>query len=158
MSHKDKREFQIQLKYPDGSPAGYVVYNDGVSRVFDEKNQFLFEVEGIFPPRPRNVSMDWIDKVLERGLEDGRKRFILYVASRYLMNVKKLPEDEALERIKSFYYKNGGKVYDTWIRSVLRGVKAKGLMPPSLNSLQVKDRDLYQAIKTALEKNDKTTL
>jgi hypothetical protein len=31
-----------------------------------------------------------VEKVIERGLPDGRKRFILYVLSAYLVNVKRL--------------------------------------------------------------------
>ncbi|MCH1770132.1 MULTISPECIES: DNA primase noncatalytic subunit PriX [Metallosphaera] len=150
MSRETK--FTILLHYPDGSPAGKSEYEEGISRVYDEAGQFLFEVDGIFPPRPRTTSMDWIEKVLEKGLADCRKRFILYVGSRYLVNVKKLPEDDAVEKLKEFYYKSGGKIYETWIRSVVRGVKSKGLMPPSLKSLELKDRELYRAIKSVLER------
>gem|GEM_PF-292443 len=147
------KKFEITLHYPDETPAGKVEYIDGISRVFNEKREFLFEVEGIFPPRPRTSSMEWIDKVLEKGLKDGRKRFILYVASRYLLNVKGLTEEETVERLKEFYYKGGGRVYDTWLRSVVRGVKTKGLRPPSLRTLELKDKELYLEIKKVLEEN-----
>ncbi|AWS00173.1 DNA primase noncatalytic subunit PriX [Metallosphaera hakonensis] len=151
MSSRESK-FRVNLHYLDGMPAGHSEYQDGMSRVFNENGEFLFETDGIFPPRPRTTSLDWIDVVLDRGLSDGRKRFILYVASRYLVNVKGLPEDQAVEKLKEFYYKSGGKVYDTWIRSVLRGVKSKGLMPPSLKRLELKDRELYKAIKEVLER------
>lgn len=147
-----RSEFKIVLRYPDGSVAGYSKYNNGISTVLDERGEFLFEVEGVFPPRPRRTSMDWIEKILERGLPDCRKRFILYVGSRYLVNVKRLPEEEAVQRLRDFYYKGGGKIYDTWIRSVVRGVKNKGIMPPSLESLKNKDREMYQVIKNVLER------
>mgnify|MGYP001772635859 FL=1 len=89
--------------------------------------------------------------MLEKGLPDGRKRFILYVASRYLVNIKNLSEEEALEKLKEFYYKAGtGKIYDAWIRSVIKGVKSKGLRPPSLKKLQEKDPELYEEIKRVL--------
>ena len=44
----------------------------------------------------------WIEKVMRQGLRDGRKRFILYVLSRYLINVRKLSVEEALEMVKAF--------------------------------------------------------
>ncbi|MDT7901581.1 MAG: DNA primase noncatalytic subunit PriX [Acidianus sp.] len=142
---------KIILRYPDDTPAGYVIYQDGTSKVYDEDGNLLFEVEGVFPPIPSKVNYSWIDTILEKGLPDGRKRFILYVASRYLVNVKNLNEDEALEKLKEFYYKTGsGKVYDAWIRSVIKGVKTKGLRPPSLKKLQEKDPELYEEIRRVL--------
>ncbi|ARM76073.1 DNA primase noncatalytic subunit PriX [Acidianus manzaensis] len=142
---------KIQLRYPDDTPAGYVIYENGLSKVYDEKGNEIFEVNGVFPPLPSKVNYSWIEKVLENGINDGRKRFILYVASRYLVNVKGLSEDEALERLKEFYYKNGsGKIYDAWIRSVIKGVKSKGLRPPSLKKLQEKDRELYEEVSKIL--------
>lgn len=138
---------KIQLRYPDGTPAGYVIYEDGVSKVFDDKGNELFEVEGLFPPSPKKIDYSWIEKVLEKGMNDCRKRFILYVASRYLINVKGVSEDEALEKLKEFYYKkDGGKVYESWLRSVIKGVKNKGLKPPTLEKLKEKDKELYEEV------------
>ncbi|EZQ02021.1 DNA primase noncatalytic subunit PriX [Candidatus Acidianus copahuensis] len=135
------------LHYPDDTNAGYTELEDGITRVFNENDEFLFEVDGIFPPRQRKANYDWVEKVLDKGLNDGRKRFILYVASRYLVNVKGLNEEEAVKELEDFYYKTGnGKIYDTWLRSVVRGVKTKGFMPPSLKKLQEKDPKLYEEI------------
>jgi hypothetical protein len=44
----------------------------------------------------------WVEKVVERGLPDRRKSFILYVLSAYLVNVKRLDEDEAMEVVQEF--------------------------------------------------------
>ncbi|AWR97427.1 DNA primase noncatalytic subunit PriX [Acidianus sulfidivorans JP7] len=142
---------RIQLRYPDDTPAGYVIYENNVSKVYDNNGNLIFETNGLFPPAPSKVNYSWIEKILENGIPDGRKRFILYVASRYLVNVKGLSEDEALEKIKEFYYKSGsGKIYDAWIRSVIKGVKSKGFRPPSLKKLQEKDRELYEEIMKVL--------
>ncbi len=152
MEGKNKK-VKFVLEYPDGSPGGYVEYDGLFSRVYNEKGEFLFQVTGVFPPKVSAKDYSWIEKVLERGLEDGRKRFILYVASRYLVNVKKYDEDTAIEALKEFYYKAGtGKVYDAWLRSVIRGVKEKRLYPPSLKAIQEKDRELYEVIAKALKK------
>jgi len=43
-----------------------------------------------------------VEKVVEKGLPDGRKRFILYVLSAYLVNVKGLSEEEALQVMQGF--------------------------------------------------------
>lgn len=105
-------------------------------------------------PRDRAVSKrySYIEIVLERGLPDGRKRFILYVASRYLVNVKGLSVDEALEALRGFLeascrnHGNCGRVYDSWLRSVLRGVGEKRLYPPGLSRLGERDPELYALV------------
>ncbi|BDC19436.1 hypothetical protein HS5_23260 [Acidianus sp. HS-5] len=75
----------------------------------------------------------------------------MYVAARYLANVKNLNEEETLEKLKDFYYRTGtGRIYDAWIRSVIKGVKSKGLRPPSLKKLQEKDPELYEEVKRIL--------
>lgn len=139
-----------RIYYPDGSEAGYVDYDGKTSKVYDEEGELLFEVKGRFPLKVRDYT--WIDKVMSRGLRDSRKRFILFVASRYLMNVKKVNEDEALRVIEDFYYKNGsGKLYDAWVRSVLRGVKEKGFLPWSLKKIQEMDKEMYDEINKVLD-------
>ncbi|MEJ2776468.1 DNA primase noncatalytic subunit PriX [Sulfolobaceae archaeon RB850M] len=151
MSEEKRKVRRILLHYPDDTPAGYVEFDGKFSRVYDENGNLLFEVEGIFPPVKKKVKYEWIDKILEKGLPDARKRFILYVASRYLVNVKGLNDDEALKKLEDFYYKSGGgKVYESWIRSVLRGVKAKKLLPWSLKKIQEKDKEMYELITKVL--------
>ncbi|MCE4624847.1 MAG: DNA primase noncatalytic subunit PriX [Desulfurococcales archaeon] len=97
----------------------------------------------------------YIEDVLERGLPDGRKRFILYVASRYLVNVKGLGLEEALEELQKFLeascrnHGNCGKIYHSWLRSVLRGVEEKRLLPPGLSRLREKNPELYALVSQA---------
>jgi len=144
---------RIILHYPDDTPAGYVEFDGKTSKVYNEKGEFLFEVEGFFPPKPRKVNYDWVEKVLDEGLDDARKRFILYVGSRYLVNVKGVSEDEAVKRLEEFYSKKGGgKVYDSWLKSVVRGVKSKGLLPWSLKRIEEKDKEMYVLISKVLNK------
>jgi len=142
---------RIILHYPDDTPAGYVEFDGKISKVYNEKGELIFEVEGFFPPKPRKVNYEWIDKVLEKGLPDARKRFILYVASRYLVNVKGLSEEEAIKRLEEFYYKGGGgKVYESWLKSVIKGVKSKGLLPWSLKRIEERDKEMYMLISKIL--------
>ncbi|MCE4601853.1 MAG: DNA primase noncatalytic subunit PriX, partial [Desulfurococcales archaeon] len=98
----------------------------------------------------------YIDSILREGLPDGRKRFILYIASRYLVNVKGYSMDGALEVLQGFLdascrnYGNCGRVYQSWLRSVLNGVKAGGYMPWSLNALKDRDPDLHRIVEGVL--------
>ena len=94
----------------------------------------------------------WVEKVVEKGLPDGRKRFILYVLSAYLVNVKRLDEDEALHAVQEFLdnsCKNYGKcekVYESFIRGDLQRVKSKGLRPTTLEKLSEKDPELISLV------------
>ncbi|MCL7389972.1 MAG: DNA primase noncatalytic subunit PriX [Thaumarchaeota archaeon] len=103
--------------------------------------------------RPRHRVFDWVEKIVERGLPDGRKRFILYVLTSYLVNVLSLSDDEALERLKEFIdnscknFNNCGKVYDSWLKGDLRRVREKKLMPTSLNKIKEKDPELYSILE-----------
>ena len=145
------QEVKIRLYYPDGEPAGRAEFDGYSTVVYDNKGKLLFIVDGPFPLRPKKANYEWIEKVLEKGLDDGRKRFILYIASRYLVNVKGLSEEQALEVLKDFVAKKGsGKVYESWMRSVLRGVKNKGLKPWSLKRLQERDPELFKQVEAAL--------
>ncbi len=157
---KDKGEAEIpsvkkfKLYYPDNSIAGYIEFDGVVSRIYDNEGELLFEVKGVFPPKPMSgPDYSWIEKVIEEGMEDARKRFILYVASRYLVNIKGLSDEDAIKELKEFYSKKGGgKVYESWLRSVIRGVKSKKLLPWSLKRIEEKDKDLYNNIMKVLEK------
>jgi len=86
----------------------------------------------------------WVERVIESGLPDGHKHFILYVLSAYLANIKRLDVEEAIRVIESFLknscrnYNNCGKLYESFIRGDLRRVKSKELKPVSLNKLREK--------------------
>lgn len=95
----------------------------------------------------------WIEKVISKGLPDGRKRFILYVLTPYLATILKLEEEEAMKIVKEFIdnsCRNHGKcekIYDSWIRSCLRGAKQKGIKPARLENL---DEELRRAIESTI--------
>jgi len=42
-------------------------------------------------------------------------------------------------------------VYESWLRNVVRGVKAKKLLPWSLKRLQERDKELYEQVMKAIE-------
>jgi len=90
--------------------------------------------------RPRRY--ECVEKIIEKGLLDGRKSFILYVLSAYLVNVKRLSEEEALHVVQEFLYNSCrnhgdcGKVYESFIRGDLQRVRSKGLKPVSLEKLR----------------------
>ncbi|MEM1830526.1 MAG: DNA primase noncatalytic subunit PriX [Desulfurococcaceae archaeon] len=98
----------------------------------------------------------WVWRVVEKGLSDGRKRFILHVLVPYLVNACNKSEDDVLEVCRTFLdnscrnFNNCSKVYDSWIRSVIRSAKAHSFRGFGLSKLKEKDPELYKLISEAL--------
>ncbi len=98
----------------------------------------------------------WVEKLIERGVPDGRSRLILYVVSRYLVNVKGLTVDDAEKIIEEFIEnscRNHGdcsKIYNSWIRNVLKRVSEGGWLPWSLDRIKERDPELYTIVETVL--------
>jgi hypothetical protein len=94
----------------------------------------------------------WVEKLIESGVPDGRSRLILYVISRYLINVKRLSMEESERVIDAFLdnscrnHGNCGKVYRSWIRRVLESVKSGGWRPWSMSRIKENDRQLYEIV------------
>ena len=100
----------------------------------------------------------WVETLIREGVPDGRSRLILYVISRYLVNVKGLDVEEAMEVIRSFVrascerYGDCSKIYDSWVRSVLRSVKRGGWKPWSLERMRKEDPELHEIVTQVLAK------
>ncbi len=104
------------------------------------------------PQRRPGGNYEWVERLLEKGVPDGRHRLILYVISRYLVNVKGLDEKEAAAEISDFIqrscrnYGNCTKVYESWIRNVVSKVKSGRWRPWTLERLKEKDPQLYSMV------------
>ncbi len=93
----------------------------------------------------------WIEKaILEHPLEDHRKYIIWRILSPYLLNVKKLPKEEAYSVIKDWLDKcdrleklNFNS--KTKIKDGLRGA-SKGYLPISMEKLKEENRRLYDLV------------
>ncbi|MEM4487460.1 MAG: DNA primase noncatalytic subunit PriX [Desulfurococcaceae archaeon] len=98
----------------------------------------------------------WVWEVVESGLPDGRKRFILYVLIPYLVNIVNKSEDEVLEVCREFLEnscRNHGKcskVYDSWIRSVIRSARSRKFNGFSLEKFKDKNQDVKDVVEKLL--------
>jgi len=98
----------------------------------------------------------WVWNVVEKGLPDGRKRFILHVLVPYLVNINNKSEEEVLEICREFLdnscrnHNNCSKVYDSWTRSVIKSARVHGFKGFGLSKLKEKDPELYTLISEAL--------
>ncbi|MEB3860724.1 MAG: DNA primase noncatalytic subunit PriX [Desulfurococcales archaeon] len=104
----------------------------------------------------------WVEELIRRGVPDGRSRLILYIVSRYLVNVKNLDPESAVHVVEEFIenscrnHGNCGKIYRSWIRNVLRHVKEGGWLPWKLETLKERDPELYAVVESVLSGRDAT--
>ncbi len=101
---------------------------------------------------------NWIEQIIKNGVPDGRTRLILYVISRYLINVKKLSEDEALAQINEFInnscknYNNCSQIYKSWIINVIGKVKNGKWKPWNIDKIKNSDPELYKVLEPIINK------
>lgn len=108
------------------------------------------------PRRGLAERYSWVEELIRRGVPDGRSRLILYIVSRYLVNVKGLDPESAVHVVEEFIenscrnHGNCGKIYRSWIRNVLRHVKEGGWLPWKLETLKERDPELYATVEAVL--------
>ncbi|MEM1820878.1 MAG: hypothetical protein QXU64_04745 [Thermofilaceae archaeon] len=92
----------------------------------------------------------WIERILERGLRDGRKRFIVWCAAPYLAGKVReglMTEQEALQRLQQFASKAGeGKIRESQLRAWLRWALKYSRKPLSQASFLRRYPDLREVV------------
>jgi non-catalytic primase subunit PriX-like protein len=102
-------------------------------------------MEFVPAPRPRSSRRyDYVEELLKHPASDGRHRFVWLVLAPYLVNVRNLENDEAIEKIRGFVAV-AGETGDLrrFIEYNVRRAKRNGLLPPTLSTLRSEHPDLY---------------
>ncbi|MGC8573729.1 MAG: DNA primase noncatalytic subunit PriX [Caldisphaera sp.] len=100
---------------------------------------------------------NWIEKIIKNGVPDGRTRLILYVIARYLINIKKMNDEEAMSQISEFInnscknYNNCSQIYKSWIINVIGKVKNGKWKPWSADKIRSSDPELYKIIEPIIK-------
>ena len=124
---------------------------EGVTNV--KRGPFPRELAGLrdriiplLPPqktRPRTGFL-YIEELLKHPVPDGRHRFSWLVLAPYAVNVLKLSDQEAVEKIRAFVAAHGeSQEMKRFIEYNVKRSRRNGLMPPSLNKLRTEHPDLY---------------
>ncbi len=83
----------------------------------------------------RKKKINWIERVISTPISDGRKIAIWKIIGPYLITVKKMGVEEAYEAILNWVEEcmklRYSRISNSWIRSVLRGIERKGILPIS---------------------------
>jgi hypothetical protein len=108
--------------------------------------------------QPKNI-IKWIEKgILDHPLSDHRKYIIWRILSPYLLNVKKLPKEEAYSLMKEWLDKCNKLEKLSFnpkikIKDRLRGA-SKGYYPISMEKLKEENRQLYDAVVNRIGHNE----
>jgi hypothetical protein len=86
----------------------------------------------------------YIEDLLSRPVSDGRHRLTWLVLAPYLINVKKLEEEQAVEKIRAFVAAKGEtSAMKRFIEYNVKRAKRNGLMPPTIRKLKSEHPDVY---------------
>ena len=117
--------------------------------------------KGVFPKQLQDVKMAvmryvpvrsqgarkgylYVEDLLAHPISDGRHRLVWLVLAPYLVNVKKVENEEAIDRIRAFV-SVAGETRDMkrFVEYNVRRARRNGLLPPTLSTLKTEHPDLY---------------
>lgn len=100
------------------------------------------------PPKTRSTrGYLYIEELLKHPVADGRHRLTWLVLAPYLVNVKNLEENDAVDRIRAFVAAKGEtSSMKRFIEYNVKRAKRNGLMPPTLSKLKAEHPDIYSLL------------
>lgn len=96
-------------------------------------------------PKPRtNKGYLYVESLLAHPVADGRHRLTWLVLAPYLVNVKKLDDETAVEKIRAFVAAAGEtSAMKRFVEYNVRRARRNGLLPPTFTKLKTEHPDIY---------------
>ncbi|MDG6982951.1 MAG: DNA primase noncatalytic subunit PriX [Nitrososphaerota archaeon] len=96
-------------------------------------------------PKPRtNKGYLYVEDLLAHPVSDGRHRLTWLVLAPYLINVKKLDDEAAIEKIRAFVQAAGEtSAMRRFVEYNVRRARRNGLLPPAFSTLKKEHPDIY---------------
>ena len=96
-------------------------------------------------PRPRtNKGYLYVEDLLAHPVSDGRHRLVWLVLAPYLVNIKKLDDEAAIEKIRAFVAVAGeSSAMRRFVEYNVRRARRNGLLPPTFSTLKTEHPDIY---------------
>ena len=86
----------------------------------------------------------YVEDLLKHPVSDGRHRLVWLVLAPYLVNVKKVEDEEAIEKIRAFVAVAGETSgLKRFVEYNVRRARRNGLMPPTFSTLKTEHPDIY---------------
>jgi Primase X len=100
---------------------------------------------------PDNI-IAWIEKLLQTPIDDYRKNAVSLILAPYLINIRKISYENALNMINNWLTECGkirqlNQNFDYMVRYALRYSAKNGSRPLKLDTLKLKNKQLYQILK-----------
>ncbi len=86
----------------------------------------------------------YVEELFKHPVSDGRHRLIWLILAPYLVNVKKVEDEEAIEKIRAFVSvagETGG--LKRFAEYNVRRARRNGLLPPTFSNLKAEHPDIY---------------
>jgi hypothetical protein len=101
----------------------------------------------------RSNTIAWIDRLLQTPIEDYRKNAVSLILAPYLINIKKLSYDAALNIINGWLSKCGelrqlDQNFDYTVRYALKYSAKNGQRPLKFDTLKLKNKMLYDLLNS----------
>jgi Primase X len=102
-------------------------------------------VQYVPSPKPKtNKGYLYVEELLAHPVSDGRHRLTWLVLAPYLVNVKKLDDEAAIEKIRAFVQAAGEtSAMRRFIEYNVRRARRNGLLPPTFSTLKKEHPDIY---------------
>jgi hypothetical protein len=96
-------------------------------------------------PKPKtNKGYLYVEDLLAHPVSDGRHRLTWLVLAPYLVNVNKLDDEQAIEKIRAFVAAAGEtSAMRRFIEYNVRRARRNGLLPPTFSTLKTEHPDIY---------------
>jgi len=96
-------------------------------------------------PKPKtNKGYLYVEDLLAHPVSDGRHRLTWLVLAPYLVNVKKLDDEQAIEKIRAFVAAAGEtSAMRRFIEYNVKRARRNGLLPPTFSTLKTEHPDIY---------------
>lgn len=113
------------------------------------------------PKRPRpskaGARYEWIERLLQHPIADGRHRVLWHVLAPYLVNVRRLDPQEAESVLRDYFDRCGAlkplqpsrSQFLREIRNYIRTAEKDGYPPWRLETIERKDPELFAIVKEA---------
>jgi hypothetical protein len=86
----------------------------------------------------------YVEDLLKHPVSDGRHRLVWLVLAPYFVNVKKVEDQEAIEKIRAFVAATGETSgLKRFVEYNVRRARRNGLLPPTLSTLKTEHPDIY---------------
>jgi len=96
-------------------------------------------------PRPKsNKGYLYVEDLLAHPVSDGRHRLVWLVLAPYLVNIKKVDDEIAIEKIRAFVAAGGEtSAMRRFVEYNVRRARRNGLLPPTFATLKAEHPDIY---------------